>query len=192
MRKGVVGEVVEPGEVGEDAGFHFVADVGEDAGFDTGALERCGPVDHGLVGLGPEGGVGGDEVAELAGVDGFAEIFGYGLPVGDGIEGSTVIVVAMAPVGGVEGGFFGMEDLFETFPGCGIWRATEDHAVVEEDGTDGGICMSHAGVIVRDWVGRRSIRADGTEWYEVFKTNWLEPGGERFCACCERGSRDRK
>ena len=61
VREGVMSEVVEPGEMGEDAGFHFVADVGENSGLDAGALEGGGPVDHGLVGLGPEGGVGGDE-----------------------------------------------------------------------------------------------------------------------------------
>jgi len=56
----VVGEVLEPRETGQDAEFHLVAEIGEDAGFDVGALEGGGPVDHGLVGLGPEAVVGGN------------------------------------------------------------------------------------------------------------------------------------
>ena len=131
VREGVMVEVLEPGEVGEDSSLHLVAEVGEDAGFDVGALEGGGPVDHGLVGLGPEGGVGGDELAELAGVDGFAEVFGYGLPVGDGVEGAAVVVEAVVPVGGVEELFVGGEDLFEAGPGGGVGWAGEDHAVVE-------------------------------------------------------------
>ena len=62
VREGEVVEVLEPGEAGEDASLHLVADVGENSGFDVGALEGGGPVDHGLVGLGPEDVVGGDEL----------------------------------------------------------------------------------------------------------------------------------
>ena len=65
------------------------------------------------------------------------EVFGYGLPVGDGIEGATVVGVAVVPVGGVKGGLVGLEDLLEAPPGGGIRWAAEDHAVVEEDCCDG-------------------------------------------------------
>jgi len=68
--EGVVGEVLEPVEAAQDAGFHGVAEVGEDAGFYAGAMQLGGPVDHGLVGLGPEGVVGGEEIFELCGIEG--------------------------------------------------------------------------------------------------------------------------
>ena len=52
------------------------------------------------------------------------EVIGYGLPVGDGVEGAAVVVVAVIPEGGVEGGFVGVEDLFEADPGGGVgWAA---------------------------------------------------------------------
>jgi len=52
------------------------------------------------------------------------EVVGYGLPVGDGVEGAAVVVVAVVPVGGVEGGFVGVEDLLEAGPGGGVgWSA---------------------------------------------------------------------
>ena len=89
------------------------------------------------------------------------EIGGYRLPVGDGVECAAVVVVAMTPVGGVEGGFFGAEDLLEALPGSRVGWAAEDHAVVEEDGADGGICLRHVEVIVRECVERRTIEVDG-------------------------------
>lgn len=60
------------------------------------------------------------------------------MPVGVAAELAAVVVVAEVPVGGVKGGFVECEDFEEALFGGGVWRAGEDHAVVEEDGCDGG------------------------------------------------------
>ena len=65
---GVVVEFVEPAAVlCEEARFHGVGHVGEDADANTGALETLRPVDHGLIELAPEVGVGGGESVEKSG-----------------------------------------------------------------------------------------------------------------------------
>jgi len=167
--EGVVGEVLEPVEAAQDAGLHSVAEVGEDTGFDAGVAELGGPVDHGLVGLGPEGVVGGEEIFELCGIEGLMEVVGDGVPVGVAVEDAVIVGVAVVPIGGVEGVFVGGEDLFHALPGCGVGWAAEDLAVVEEDGVDGlrrGFVRSgHAALIVLRAVCWRRMRfSERTGW----------------------------
>ena len=135
--EGVVSERGEPGEVGADAGLHLVAYVGEDAGLDAGSLEAGGPVDHGLIGLGPEGVVGVDECGETGGVERAVQIGGYLTPVSDAAECAAIVGVAVLPIGGLEAGLVDVEDLLH--PGARGWigRSGEDQAVVEEDCVDG-------------------------------------------------------
>ena len=140
VRKGVVVEVVHPGQVGEDAGFHGIAEVGEDAGADACGLELGGPVDHGLVWLGPEGDVGVEETVEFGVGERVIECGGDVAPVGRAGEGAAVVVVAGAPVGVVEGGVGGVENLLHGGPGGGVGWTGEDQAVVEEDRVNGFGC----------------------------------------------------
>lgn len=142
--EGVVMKIMHPGKAVEDAGFHGIAEVGKDAGADPGGLELGGPVDHGLVGLGPEGDVGVEEVVQVGWSEGMIEFGGDLAPVGGAGEGAAVVVVAGSPVGFVEGGVGGGEDALHGGPGSGVGGAGEHQAVVEEDGVDRFCCGGHA------------------------------------------------
>ncbi len=136
VRKGEVVEAGEPGAVPEHAGFHGIAEVGEDARAHPGGLERGGPVDHGLVRLRPERGIGVDEGLPEFGREGMSQLAGNGAPVAVRVEGAAVIVVARTPVGGVKGVFFGPEQGLYPLPGGRMRRSGEDETVVEEHGLD--------------------------------------------------------
>ena len=126
-------EAGEPGAGGDDAAHHLVSDVGEDSGSDSGALEGEGPVDHGLVGAGPEGGVCGDELVDCGLGRGVA---GYFAPVGSSGEVASVVGMAGSPVGGVECGLVVSGEGLHGLPCGGVGAGREDHAVVEEDCVD--------------------------------------------------------
>ena len=139
---GAVVEVGEPGELAEDADVHAVAEVGKDAGADAGVLEGLGPLDHGDVEVGPEVGVGVEEVEDFGVGEGWAAGAGGEAPeVLLGGDVAAVVGVAVGPVFAVEGGFVERGDEAHALPGGGVGRAGEDEAVVEEDGgdLDGGL-----------------------------------------------------
>jgi len=145
---GEVVEVPQPGVFAEDAGLHLVADVGEDAGGDAGAMEGLGPLGHGEVEVGPEVGVGIVEAREdRVGGQGEAGLGGDHGPVGLAGEVTAVVGVAMGPIAAVEVFVVEVGEALEAGPGGGVGRAGEDHAVVEEDGADGGgeVGFSHGG-----------------------------------------------
>ena len=136
---GDVLEVSEPGVFADYAKFHLVGHIGEDAGGDAGALEALGPLGHGEVEIGPEVGVGVVEVGEvLVGGHREAELGGDELPVGGAFEVPAVVVVAVFPVAGMELVLVEGGEGAEAGPGLRVGRGGEDHAVIEEDGADGG------------------------------------------------------
>jgi len=126
-------EGFEPGVPAGEAGGHGVADVGEDAGADACALETLGPVEHGLIELAPEVGVGVDKLGDLLGRESDACSGGGFVPEGNTREGASVVVVAVGPVLAVERLFVEVSDGADALPGCGVGWAGEDHAVIEED-----------------------------------------------------------
>lgn len=127
------GEGRHPGEPGHDAFLHDITHVGENAGEQGVALQGGCPVDHGLVGHGPEIEIGGDESGESLGSEAAVEIIGDGLPVGASGEMAEIVVEAMTPVGVVKRGVVRVEDGVHAAPGVWVGRAGEDEAVVEED-----------------------------------------------------------
>ena len=126
-------EGFEPGVPAGEAGGHGVADVGEDAGADACALEALGPVEHGLIELAPEVGVGVDKLGDLLGRENGARSGGGFVPEGNARESASVVVVAVRPVLAVEKGFVAVGDGAHALPGCGLRWGGEDHAVIKEN-----------------------------------------------------------
>jgi hypothetical protein len=131
-------ELGEPGEARHDAGLHRIAYVGEDAGLDAGALQRGSPLDHRLVGLAPERAVSADQRAQLAGIQRAVQVVRHVLPVSNGVERATVIVVAVLPVDGAKWLLVHIQNPSHLFA-CGwVRRPAEYHTVVEEHSIDLG------------------------------------------------------
>ena len=146
VRPGAVVEVLQPRKLAEQTGVHGVAEVGEDAGANAGELKLAGPVDHGLVGDGPEIGVGLDEGGEIFPREGGeAGAGGNLLPVERAGEVAAIVGVPVGPVLAMERGFVEGGGGSNAGPGGWVRGAGEDHAVVEEDCLD---IADHDGSIV--------------------------------------------
>jgi len=99
-------------------------------------LEAGGPVHHGLVGLGPKLGVGGDEGGYLGWGEVDACVPGGGEPVlGSGV-GSAIVGMAGSPVCGMKLLVREAGDLEHLCPGGRIGRAGEDQSIVKENSFD--------------------------------------------------------
>lgn len=132
----MVVEVRDPGEGLYDAHFHRVGHVGEYPGLDPRALQAGSPVDHLLVRLRPEADICCDQFGQSLRAERLMQVVGDDLPVGPAGQCAAIVVVAMAPVGLMEGRFVGGEDALQALPGGWVRGAGENHSEVEEDGVD--------------------------------------------------------
>ena len=131
---GEVGEAAEPGEV--RAMQHGVEDFGDhvrqDGGAQAGLLQRVDPGEHDGVGLDPHADVGCDESFEFGRRENAAGVRGETLPETGPVEEAEVVLMAVAPVDGFEGGTVEAGDREQILVG-GVVAMAEDFAVVKDD-----------------------------------------------------------
>lgn len=186
----MVVEVGEPGTAEEDAGLHGIAKVGQDTGTHAGSLEAPCPIDHGLVGLGPQRRVGVQQGLVFRGCKCMTQVAGNLPPVRVPVEFSAVVLMTVLPVGLAECGVRGTQGRLQRDPGGGIRRTGEYQPVVEEDGLDGGRGSKGGHVLDMGANGTGCVKARLRSGYAgrmrfSGRTAW-EPGVNRWATSAQK------